>query len=175
MTRTDYRLTLALALSLAVHLLPVLPSLLTDRPPPPSQPPPPLQASLRPPPVEMPPLVMPEAEPPAPAAEKPPPAMTKASAKSRPRNWQEEVRRQFSKQLQRGDYYPLEAVSRGLEGDVLVLLIIDTDGNVAAARLEQGSGHPLLDQAALQNVRALRSLPADAPREVLLPVTFRLN
>jgi len=172
MTRTDKRLTLALALSLAVHLLPVLPALLAESPPPPVETLP-LQASLRPPPIEAPPLVMPEAEPPPPAVDKPP--SPKAAAKGRPRNWQEEVRRQFSKQLQRGDYYPLEAINRGLQGDVLVLLIIDTDGNVAAARLEQGSGHPLLDQAALQNVRALRSLPADAPREVLLPVTFRLN
>lgn len=174
MTRTDNRLTLALALSLAVHLLPLLPALLTERPAPPATPPP-LQARLSPPPIEAPPLIMPEAEAPPPAAEKPPPVITKASPKSRPRNWQDEVRRQFTKQLQRGDYYPLEAISRGLEGDVLVLLIIGTDGNVVAARLEQGSGHTLLDQAALQNVRALRSLPADAPREVLLPVTFRLN
>lgn len=175
MTRTDNRLTLALALSLAVHLLPLLPALLVDRPPPPVEPPP-LQARLLPPPVEVPPLIMPEAEtPPPPAARKPPPVVAKAGPASRPRTWQEEVRRQFRQQQQRGDFYPAEAIARGLQGEVLVLLMLGTDGSVAAARVEQGSGHPLLDQAALQAVRALRSLPADTPRETLLPVRFVLQ
>lgn len=174
MTRTDNRLTLALALSLAVHLLPLLPALLTERPAPPVTPPP-LQARLLPPPIEVPPLIMPEAEPPPPAARKPPPVVAKAGPASRPRTWQEEVRRQFGQQQQRGDFYPAEAIARGLQGEVLVFLMLGIDGSVAAARVEQGSGHPLLDQAALQAVRALRSLPADAPRETLLPVRFVLQ
>ena len=58
---------------------------------------------------------------------------------------------------------------------MLVLIIIDEDGRVTAARVEQGSGHRLLDDAALRAVRSLRSLPADAPREALLPVRFRLR
>lgn len=173
MTRTDHRLTLALALSLAVHLLPLLPALLADRPTPPAESPP-LQASLRPTPVESPPLVMPEAEP-RPAASKPPPVITRASPGARPRKWQEEVRRQFGQQQQLGEFYPAEAIARDLQGEVLVLMMLGTDGSVIAARVEQGSGHPLLDQAALRAVRALRSLPADAPRETLLPVRFRLH
>lgn len=174
MTRTGKRLTLALALSLAVHLLPVLPSLLTEHSSPPPLPPP-LQASLRPPPVEVPPLLMPEAEPPRPAVRQPPPVVAKASPAGRPRSWQEEVRRQFRQQQQRGEFYPAEAIARGLQGEVVVLLILGTDGSVVAARVEQGSGHRLLDDAALNAVRALRSLPADAPRQTLLPVRFRLD
>jgi protein TonB len=174
MIRTDTRLTLALALSLAVHLLPVLPALLAERPAVPVEPPP-LLASLRPPPVDVPPLVMPEAEPPRPAVRQPPPVVAKASPAGRPRSWQEEVRRQFGQQQQRGEFYPAEAIARGLQGEVVVLLMLGTDGSVAAARVEQGSGHRLLDDAALNAVRALRSLPADAPRETLLPVRFRLD
>ena len=179
MIRTDSRLALALTLSLLAHLAPVLPELLrplASRSPPP--PPPPLQAQLRPPPAAVP-LMLPEPTPPPappPAARRPPPARQPAApAAARPGNWQQEVRRQFSQQQQRGDFYPVEAISRGLQGEVLVLLLLDRDGSVAAARVEQSSGHRLLDEAALRAARALRALPADAPRETLLPVNFRLN
>jgi protein TonB len=174
MIRTDYRLALALTLSLLAHLAPLLPELvrpLASRPPPP----PPLQALLRPPPAPVP-LVLAEPSPP-PAVRPPParPAVTAPPTAARPGDWQQEVRRQFSQQLQRGDFYPAEAINRGLQGEVLVLLLLDPDGSVSAARVEQSSGHPLLDDAALQAVRALRSLPADAPRQTLLPVRFRLQ
>ena len=178
MTRTDNQLTLALALSLAIHLLPMLPALLTASPAPPAARQP-LQASLRPPPlgapIETPPLLMPETELPRPAAHTPPPVRAKASAAGRAGSWQEEVRRQFGQQQQRGAFYPVEAIARGLQGEVVVLLMLGTDGSVVAARIEQGSGHRLLDDAALNAVRSLRSLPADAPRETLLPVRFRLD
>jgi protein TonB len=55
------------------------------------------------------------------------------------------------------------------------LLIIDENGEVSAARVEQGSGYRILDDAALRAVRSLRSLPANTPRETLLPVRFRLD
>ena len=71
--------------------------------------------------------------------------------------------------------YPLEAVARGLEGDVLVRVILDDTGNVVASRLESSSGHALLDDAALQAVRGLRGLPDNMPRGALLPVRFRLR
>ena len=75
----------------------------------------------------------------------------------------------------KGLFYPAEAIKNGLQGEALVLLILDRDGHVTAARIEQSSGFRILDEAALQAVRALRSLPADAPRETLLPVSFRLK
>ena len=74
-----------------------------------------------------------------------------------------------------GDFYPPEAIAQGLQGEVLVLLLLDATGNVTAARVEQGSGHALLDAAALRAVRALRSLPADAPRQTVQAVRFRLR
>lgn len=77
--------------------------------------------------------------------------------------------------LQRELPYPPEAIERGLQGEALVLLFLDTSGNAMAARIESSSGHALLDDAALRAVRSLRSLPASAPREALLSVRFRLR
>jgi protein TonB len=71
--------------------------------------------------------------------------------------------------------YPAEAIQRGLQGDALVLLFLDASGNAIAARLESSSGHALLDDAAVQAARGLRSLPHSAPREALVPVRFRLR
>ena len=68
-----------------------------------------------------------------------------------------------------------EAIARGLEGEVQVLLVIDENGQVVATRLEQGSGHAILDEAALRAARSLKSLPADAPRQTVLPIPFRLK
>lgn len=166
---------LALVLSLLLHLIPFLETLL-ERPPT-SAPPTPLQAELRtpaplPPP---PPLTLPEAEPPKPpvnAKSAPKKVLTAANGK---RSWQEEIRQQFQKQHARQEFYPLQAIAQGLEGEALVLLVLDASGQVAAARIEQSSGQRILDDAALRAVRALQSLPADAPRETLLPVRFRLR
>lgn len=83
--------------------------------------------------------------------------------------------RRANEQIARELFYPVEAVERGLEGEVMVLLFLDASGNAIAARVEASSGHELLDQAAVRAARALKSLPADAPREALVPVRFRLR
>lgn len=178
MSRTHFRLALALIASALFHLLPVLGELLAPSAArlPPS--PPPLMAELRPPPAPQAPLMLPEAPPPATAEPEPVKSAPKPKAEAdrgQPRNWQEEVGKQFRQQNERGLYYPVEAIARGLEGEVLVLLVLDEAGHAVAARVEQGSGHPLLDNAALRVARALRSLPADAPRETLIPVRFTLR
>ncbi|NJD25186.1 MAG: energy transducer TonB [Betaproteobacteria bacterium] len=180
MTRTDYRLLAALALSLALHALPFLADGLAVREP--AEPiAPPLLARLReptPPPVPAPPppLEMPEPAT-SPAAPKPKPAAEKPRDKPAPKatNWTQTVRRHLEKLNDAGQFYPPEAIARGLEGEALVLIVIAPSGQVVAARLEESSGHRLLDEAALRAVRSLKSLPADAPREALLPVRFRLR
>jgi protein TonB len=83
--------------------------------------------------------------------------------------------RRAGEQLARELLYPPEAIARGLEGEALVLLFLDASGNAIAARLEQSSGYVLLDDAAVRAARLLRALPDSAPREVLLPVRFRLR
>ncbi|MDO8960307.1 MAG: TonB family protein [Rhodocyclaceae bacterium] len=72
------------------------------------------------------------------------------------------------------DFYPREAIERGIEGDVIVLLTLTPNGGVAAAAVATGSGHPILDAAALAAVRGINGLPT-AQRQVLLPVRFRLD
>jgi len=83
--------------------------------------------------------------------------------------------RKAAEQLQRELLYPREAIERGLQGEALVLLFLDSSGNAIAARLESSSGHALLDDAAVRAARTLRALPDSAPRDVLLPVRFRLR
>lgn len=178
MIRTNLRLLLALTLALLLHLLPFLPELLRDSHPPPPPPPasPPLDARLRPPPLpEQPPLRIEEPPPKAAASKTPPLPRLKSPRSTVATSWQEAVRQQLQRRQKLGIFYPPEAISRGLEGEALVLMILDPSGQIVASRIEQSSGHPILDEAALQNVRALSSIPADAPREIVLPVRFRLR
>lgn len=175
MIRTDYRLFAALALSLSLHVLPVLPDILTPVPPrPPAASP--VQAVLRPPPPvaaeSAPPLKLPDPPAKAAAPHKPLPLPRKSAG---PQTWTQSIREQLKKLDAEGRFYPAEAISRGLEGEVIVLLVIDENGQVVATRVEQGSGHPILDEAALRAARSLSSLPADAPRQTVLPVRFRLR
>jgi len=86
-----------------------------------------------------------------------------------------EAARQAGAQMSRELLYPPEAIARGLEGQALVLLVLDAAGDAVAARLEASSGHALLDDAAVRAARTLRALPDSAPRETLLPVRFRLR
>lgn len=172
------RLAAALAASLALHLLPLLPALIVPAAPPMPSTPAPLLAELRP--AAPPPLRLPDPpaeETPPPPPKKPPPR--KPPPADRPGapapTWTQAVKRHLQQLERAGQFYPPEAIARGLEGEVAVLLVIDEAGKVVAARVEQGSGHALLDEAALRAVRSLTSLPADAPRQVVLPVRFRLH
>ena len=172
MTWTQYRLTLALALSLLLHLAPFIEGLF--EPAPKSAAPPPLKAELRRTP-SLPTPSLPTRRCRRNHAKTPPPAKKVMTAPTGKRNWQDEIRQQFRKQHERQEFYPVEAIRQGIEGEALVLVMLDPNGQVSAARIEESSGHRILDDAALRAVRALRSLPADAPRETLLPVRFRLR
>lgn len=179
MTRNEYRLLLALAASLLLHILPLVAQLIPASPPPPKAPP--IEATLRPPPPTPlpppPPLTLPEQPKTSTTPPKPPPPRPEQREKPAvsAKTWTQAIRQHLKKLDDSGQFYPEEAIARGLEGEVLVLIIIDESGQVTAARVEQGSGHRILDDAALRAVRSLRSLPADAPREALLPVRFRLR
>jgi periplasmic protein TonB len=179
MTRNEYRLLLALAASLLLHILPLVAQLIPASPPPPKAPL--IEATLRPPPPTPlpppPPLTLPEQPKTSTTPPKPPPPRSEQREKPAvsAKTWTQAIRQHLKKLDDSGQFYPEEAIARGLEGEVLVLIIIDESGQVTAARVEQGSGHRILDDAALRAVRSLHSLPADAPREALLPVRFRLR
>jgi periplasmic protein TonB len=72
-------------------------------------------------------------------------------------------------------YYPQEAIDAGIEGNVRLLLTLDDDGLIQDVQLAAGSGHAILDQAAIRAAWATRTLPGVGQRELMLPVTFRLQ
>lgn len=71
-------------------------------------------------------------------------------------------------------FYPPEAVARGLEGEVVLLLVLADNGQLISADIARSSGHALLDQAALDAARRIGALPGN-PRQTLFPVSFRLQ
>ena len=177
MSRTLRPLLGALGASLLLHLLPfvdIWPATPVVKPPEP----PPLQARLIP--LSSLP-VTPEFLPPEPETTTATPARSeqaptpRESASPARKTWTQAIREQFSAQQRDGLFYPEEAIRQGLEGEALVLLMLDENGQVTAVRIEESSGHALLDEAALRAVRRLRALPPDAPLESLLPVRFRIK
>jgi protein TonB len=111
-----------------------------------------------PPVTEPPPNELPPRPPAAPvAATSPPQAELKPATKSAP-----------------PEFYPHEAVRRGLEGEALVAVTLDGRGRVTGARLERGSGHAILDKAAVRAALSLKSVPGGSG-ETILPVSFRLK
>ncbi|MBA4396648.1 MAG: hypothetical protein C0394_04600 [Syntrophus sp. (in: bacteria)] len=76
--------------------------------------------------------------------------------------------------------YPLIARMRGYEGMVLLAVEVLTDGRAGDVRIKKSSGYALLDQSALNAVRAWRFEPArkaDTPltMTVDIPIRFALH
>lgn len=72
------------------------------------------------------------------------------------------------------EFYPRQAIERGWEGRVVLLLTLDTAGRVTAIEVASSSGHAILDDAALRAATRITVLPGGR-RQVLLPVEFRLE
>jgi len=71
--------------------------------------------------------------------------------------------------------YPADALQRGLEGEVVLLVELGADGRILDASIATGSGHRALDDAAVRAVKKLGSLgPSAANKTILLPVRFRI-
>jgi TonB family protein len=76
--------------------------------------------------------------------------------------------------------YPAALYARKVQGDVTLRLFINRDGNVTpdSTRIEQSSGYPSLDSAAIKGSQELRFVPAKLHGEavavsVFFPVLFR--
>jgi TonB family protein len=76
--------------------------------------------------------------------------------------------------------YPAALYARKVQGNVTLKLFIDRDGRVLgdSTRVDEPSGYPLLDTAAIRGATDLRFVPAklhgDAvPVSILFPVYFR--
>lgn len=71
--------------------------------------------------------------------------------------------------------YPPEALRRGLEGEVVILVELGENGRILDASVASGSGHAELDAAAVRAVRKIGTLgPSSANKAILLPVRFRI-
>ena len=76
--------------------------------------------------------------------------------------------------------YPRKARRRGVEGVVLLEVLVDISGRVADLRVLSSSGHRVLDKAALKSVKKWRFVPARRGDEsvemwVRVPVRFELK
>lgn len=109
-----------------------------------------------------------------PAAGAAPPRVSLAGA-ARARTSAAARERAAQRKLAEHLFYPPEAVAAGIEGEVRLLLTLDPAGNVVEAVVASGSGHPVLDRAALGAAYAIRRLPGAGVRELILPVVFRLE
>lgn len=74
--------------------------------------------------------------------------------------------------------YPAVLRDAGIGGQVGLLVYIDEEGVVQEARVEESSGHPQLDAAALRAVESFQFRPAmnldrTVPVWIALPVTFQ--
>jgi periplasmic protein TonB len=86
----------------------------------------------------------------------------------------------FRQRIQEALVYPLAARRQGLSGSVELEVLVEPTGQIRSVRLLSSSSHSVLDDAALDTVRALAPLPLPEhlPRRSLkirLPVVFRLN
>jgi protein TonB len=76
--------------------------------------------------------------------------------------------------------YPRVARQRRLSGQVLLEVSVAADGSVIQVRVKRGSGHGLLDRAALGTVQRWRFVPARrlgkaVAATVEVPVRFSLS
>lgn len=101
-----------------------------------------------------------------------PPPIAARTASSLPQPLQPHLAR---RKLAEHVFYPPEAIARGLEGEVRLLLTLAPDGKVLDAQIVSSSGHGLLDQAAAEAAYAMGRLPDTGVRELILPVVFKLQ
>ena len=64
-------------------------------------------------------------------------------------------------------YYPLIAVTEGVDGELTIQLKIDREGNIIAKKVTQHSGSRSLDYAALRMVGKIKTFPR-IPSEIEL-------
>lgn len=76
--------------------------------------------------------------------------------------------------------YPRAAIRRSLEGLVILLVTVSVEGACIGVRVEQSSGHDILDEAALEAVRNWSFVPGRRGKRpvaaaVRVPIRFRLT
>jgi TonB family protein len=85
-----------------------------------------------------------------------------------------------SRMLEQKKVYPQSAIDREEEGKVIVGLTLDREGTLTAANVEEPSPFALLNEAALQTVRAVAKFPpvpavVAAPIHLHVPLIYRIE
>jgi periplasmic protein TonB len=78
------------------------------------------------------------------------------------------------RQIERAKIYPEKARQAGVEGTVELRFQIGPDGNAAGLEIVRSSGHPELDESALQTIRRAAPYPAVSGR-IRIPLSYRLD
>ena len=176
-----FRLIIALALSLALHGSLFLPDLIKR--PSVAPPRPALQALLRLPPMPdepADPLLKNTLDPEDTQADKQtapvePLPVTHPSPVTR-KTVEREIQA-MQRKLNKHLFFPAEAVTLGIEGEVRLLVTLNVDGSIADVSIAASSGHAILDNAAIKAAYAMPDKfdTGVMGREVILPVVFRLQ
>lgn len=87
------------------------------------------------------------------------------------------ITQQLKRALANQFHYPLLARKRGWNGTVFLAFSINTYGGIINARIEQGSGHALLDRAALNSLNKVNAVDAKPTQELSfeIPIIYALN
>ena len=90
-------------------------------------------------------------------------------------------KRKVARELRRSRRYPRAARRRGLQGTVIVELVVNASGGVVDVRVARSSGPDVLDDAALKAVRSVGRLPAPphelgwTRRAIRIPFNYKLT
>lgn len=109
------------------------------------------------------------------AAVKPAPPRPPVSRPSEPPRTEKRAVEAAQRKLSQHLYYPPDAVSRGIEGEVRLLLTLADDGSIVEVSVAASSGHLILDRAAVRAAWAIGRVNWASSRELILPVVFRLD
>jgi protein TonB len=108
--------------------------------------------------------------PPEPAPAKPAPRP--APAEKQPEKKQVQA---AQRKLAEHTFYPPEAIARGLEGEVRLIIVLADDGSITDVQVAASSGHAILDNAAIKAAWAMGKLPGATVQQLILPVSFGLR
>jgi periplasmic protein TonB len=82
--------------------------------------------------------------------------------------------RAIRRQIEQAKTYPDAARRAGLEGTVELRFRIGSDGNAEGLEIVRTSGHPELDEMAMQTIRRAGPYPAVSGR-IRVPLAYRLD
>lgn len=111
-----------------------------------------------------------------------PPGATEVGGEKASRQIAERYEQLISAWIQKFKQYPEEARRQNMQGETLVRIRIDRQGNIHYWALEYSTGAPLLDRSAIEMVKRANPVPAvpsDYPEgeqfDFLIPVNFKLE